>query len=48
MTLAAKFWSKILNENNKKNENTGEKMAEEKPKKETKTKTVKDILNRNK
>ena len=42
--LAAKYWSRIANEKIKRTDKTGEGMKEEKPKKEVKPKTVKDLL----
>lgn len=45
---AAKFWSKIANDKNKKTEKTTDAMQEEKPKKEIKPKTVKELLKLNK
>ena len=42
---AAKFWSKVINEKAKK-DGTGVEMNEEKPKKERKAKTVKELIKR--
>ena len=44
---AAKFWSKIINEKAKK-DGTANQMDEEKPKRESKPKTVKELIKREK